>query len=93
MIFIAIPFLTSEKSSETDGLSINKRFFSLRFSFFFRLESTGISDRTEEFTVSKSLLSSGADALERIISSYKEVKNSESNRNETKILKFFRSLN
>ncbi len=34
----------------------------------------GISSRTGEFTVSKNLLSSGADAVERLISSYKEVK-------------------
>ncbi len=33
-----------------------------------------ISSRTDEFIVSKNLLSSGADVLQRIISSYKEVR-------------------
>lgn len=58
MVFIAIPFLTYDGPAETDD-PIG--------------DPLGISARTEQFTVSKNLLTSGADALERIISSYKEV--------------------
>ncbi|CAF0823163.1 unnamed protein product [Rotaria sordida] len=58
MIFIAIPFLTYDGPPETDD-PVG--------------DPLGISTRTEAFTVSKHLLTSGADALERIISSYKEI--------------------
>ena len=73
---IAIPFLSYDGPAETDG----KEKLSI---YVYRLNSIelvdpigdplGISTRTQQFTVSKNLLSSGADALERIISSYKEV--------------------
>ncbi|CAF4007913.1 unnamed protein product [Rotaria magnacalcarata] len=58
MVFIAIPFLTYDGPAETDD-PIG--------------DPLGISTRTEAFTISKNLLTSGADALERIISSYKEI--------------------
>ncbi|CAF3025200.1 unnamed protein product [Rotaria sp. Silwood2] len=58
MIFIAIPFLTYDGPTVTDDLVS---------------DPLGISSRTEEFTVSKNLLLSGADAFERIISSYQEI--------------------
>ncbi|CAF1062041.1 unnamed protein product [Adineta steineri] len=58
MIFIAIPLLSYDGPPTTDD-PIG--------------DPLGISTRTQEFTVSKNLLSSGADAVERIISSYKEI--------------------
>jgi hypothetical protein len=76
MIFIAIPFLTYNGPPETDGSSKIQTDISILI--FLLLDPIGdplgISSRTEDFTVSKNLLSSGADALERIISSYKEVR-------------------
>ncbi|CAF0803898.1 unnamed protein product [Adineta ricciae] len=58
MVFIAIPMLSYRDPTPAED-SVD--------------ESVGISTRTEEYTISKSLLQSGADAVERIISSYKEI--------------------
>lgn len=57
---ISMPLLLSEKYSPKSQLQVED-------------EAAEISQRTEEFTMAKNLLSSGADAVERIMTSYKEL--------------------
>nr|QNH67892.1 ATP-binding cassette transporter subfamily D member 2 [Brachionus rotundiformis] len=57
---ISMPLLLSEKYSPKTNLQAED-------------EAAEISQRTEEFTMAKNLLSSGADAVERVMTSYKEL--------------------
>lgn len=59
MMMVAIPIMTSEGPTIVDGEVVS--------------ESEEVSLRTQGFTTAKGLLSSAADAIERIMSSYKEV--------------------
>ena len=58
MILISIPILTSKKSA-----NINKTVSA----------ETGVSERTEYYTIAKHLLMAGGDAMERLMTAYKEV--------------------
>lgn len=57
---ISMPLLLSEKYSPKSQVKVED-------------EAVEISQRTEEFTMAKNLLASGADAVERIMTSYKEL--------------------
>nr|QNH67959.1 ATP-binding cassette transporter subfamily D member 2 [Brachionus plicatilis] len=57
---ISMPLLLSEKYSPKNQVQVED-------------EAAEISQRTEEFTMAKNLLSSGADAVERVMTSYKEL--------------------
>ena len=60
MVMVAFPILTSE-GVHRDGTSLNTA------------ADGGVSERTQAFTTARNLLISSADAVERLLSSYKEV--------------------
>ncbi|XP_067951363.1 ATP-binding cassette sub-family D member 2-like [Watersipora subatra] len=61
LVMVAYPILTTENAIKPDGTLMDED------------EDGGVSDRTQSFTTARNLLTSAADAIERIISSYKEI--------------------
>uniref|UniRef100_H2YG43 ABC transmembrane type-1 domain-containing protein n=1 Tax=Ciona savignyi TaxID=51511 RepID=H2YG43_CIOSA len=66
MIMIAIPILTAKGYAENSSEQVMQEWDN-------KPEHEMISIRTEAFTSSRNLLTTSADALERVISSYKEI--------------------
>lgn len=61
MIMVSLPILTTSNLSK-DGESVDRS-----------NSGSKVSERTQYFTTARNLLISGADAVERLMSSYKEV--------------------
>lgn len=59
MIMVSLPILTTSHLSKDDDSSANS--------------GSKVSERTQYFTTARNLLISGADAVERLMSSYKEI--------------------
>lgn len=71
MIMVSLPILTATSSSSSTTMKLNSNDNSA--TIIAASAADGISERTQYLTTARNLLISGADAIERLMSSYKEI--------------------